>query len=296
MNSLEMRRRTYKEVRELLFSSIQTRRAGSLIRIGDGESVILSYHPNSPSDHLSSHLRLWFGNSLPNQKQLLSLRDRLRGSCRSATVLGIPTLRQCNLHSRYLVSYQCLERHLQRRQKVIVTDAAIHRFLHLSGDLLACLRRSPFIGLVTSQPISELVSQYFMPDELFVKRIPTESSADSSVSSSMSMSWCDDRGILNDFRINPPYRGAPYLVGAGLMGKLICDQIARAGGFAIDIGSIIDGWVENKSRSYFTNYPIQSYQLEHALEFSVLSPKQRFEKFLALIAANEAFAESFCLQ
>ena len=67
------------------------------------------------------------------------------------------------------------------------------------------------------------------------------------------MDWLDQNGFLKDLRFQPPYRGAPYLVGAGLMGKLICDQIRRAGGFAIDVGSIFDGWVENNSRSYFAN-------------------------------------------
>ena len=119
--------------------------------------------------------------------------------------------------------------------------AAVHRFLHLSGDLLACLRGSPFIGVVSSQPISGLVSRYFMPDELFVKRVPGEHSIDLTEPSSSSMEWMDQYGFLKDFRVSPPYRGAPYLVGAGLMGKLICDQIRRSGGFAIDVGSIFDG-------------------------------------------------------
>ena len=150
MSSLEIRRRSYADVREIIISNLSSKSPGSLIRIGDGESVILDYNPNSQSADLTSHLRLWFGDSPPNTSQLSLLRDRLRSSCRSATILGIPTLRQRNLHVRYERSYQCLERILRRRNNVIITDAAIHRFLHLSGDLLACLRKSPFISLVTS--------------------------------------------------------------------------------------------------------------------------------------------------
>lgn len=296
MFPLERRRTSYAIVREALLSAIQLKRPGSLIRIGDGESVILSYNPKSPPQDLSSHLRLWFGNSQPNNHQLVVLRDRLQAACRSAMFLGIPTLRQCKLHERYEVSYQCLERILRRRNQVILTDAAVHRFLHLSGDLLACLRGSPFIGLVTSQPVSDLVSKYFCPFELFVKRIPNEFSPELSPSSSVPISWLDKNNLFNDFRIHPPYRGAPYLVGAGLMGKLICDQIRRAGGFAIDIGSILDGWVTINSRAYFNTYPISSYQLEHALPLSFLGFEQRLDRFLALAAANEACPESFCLQ
>ena len=110
------------------------------------------------------------------------------------------------------------------------------------------------------------------------------------------MDWCDDRGVLKDFRVTPPYRGAPYLVGAGLMGKLICNQIRSAGGFAIDVGSIFDGWVQNNSRSYFANYSPQSYQLEHSLPLIALDSEHRLQQFLELAKANEAFPESFCLQ
>ena len=80
------------------------------------------------------------------------------------------------------------------------------------------------------------------------------------------------------------------------MGKLICDQIRRAGGFAIDIGSVLDGWVDNNSRSYFSNYPPGTYQLGHALPLASLVSGQRLKRFLQLAAANEAFPESFFLQ
>ena len=43
LSSLEARRSSYAEVREVLESTLRARRSGSLIRIGDGESVILGY-------------------------------------------------------------------------------------------------------------------------------------------------------------------------------------------------------------------------------------------------------------
>ena len=297
MSYLEDRRHSYLEVREILASAINAKRSGSLLRIGDGESVILGYKPNLPNEDLSSHLHLWFGDTPPNSRQLLVLRDRLRLACRSATILGIPTLRQCNIHVRYKHSYQFLDQILRRRHKVIITDAAVHRFLHLSGDLLACLRGSPFIGLVTSQAIADLVSHYFIPDELFIKLIPGESPLESIESTSLSSkSWVDNCGFLKEFRINPPYRGAPYLVGAGLMGKLICDQIRRAGGFAIDIGSIFDCWAQVNSRAYFSSYPSHCYDLEHALHMSFLGSEERLHDFLSLATSHESAPESFRLQ
>ena len=258
--------------------------------------MILGYCPESSSPDLSSHLRLWFGDSQPNPDQLLFLRDRLRAACRSALVLGVPTLRQRKLHDRYELSYQCLEKLLRRSHNVNITDAAVHRFLHLSGDLLAFLRGSKFIGLVTSQPIVDIFARYFMPDELFVKSIPGEFCPASHYSFPKSMCWLDDRGYLKDFRIRPPYRGAPYLVGAGLMGKLICDQIRRSGGFAIDIGSVFDGWVEKNTRAYFSQYPSQAYRLEHAAPLACLDSKQRLTQFLELAAAYESCPDSFLLQ
>lgn len=293
--TLESRRQAYSLIRTSLFAAFKRHRPFSLLRIGDGKSVILAHNSSSPQIDLEAHLNLWFGKCLPSANQLLRLQQRLKLACRTSTILGIPTLRQCGLNPRYLTSYNSLVSLLSGRRRVLLTDAAIHRFLHLSGDLLALLRGSPYLGVVTSKPIANEVLRFFRPSQLFVQTVPPESPLLHQEITEHSRSWYDHSGKPLMISIKPPYRGAPYLVGAGLMGKLICDQIRSAGGFAIDIGSLCDGWSSVPSRSYFDNYPPGFYSLEHAYKLSLLSDQTRMEKFLSYIQLYEAAPKSFCL-
>jgi hypothetical protein len=45
-------------------------------------------------------------------------------------------------------------------------------------------------------------------------------------------------------------RGRLVIVGAGYLGKWICDEARTRGGVALDLGSIVDYWVGLKTRSY----------------------------------------------
>jgi hypothetical protein len=56
--------------------------------------------------------------------------------------------------------------------------------------------------------------------------------------------------------------GDAFLVGAGVLGKIYCDEIKARGGVALDIGSILDSWANIPSRDPFkTGSP--AYTLQH---------------------------------
>jgi hypothetical protein len=43
--------------------------------------------------------------------------------------------------------------------------------------------------------------------------------------------------------LSTPHCGKVFLVAAGILGKMYCDQIKIFGGVAIDVGSLADAWV-----------------------------------------------------
>lgn len=297
--NLESSRQSYSKVRELLRNALVRRLPFSLVRVGDGESVIFNYDCHSYSDDLAHHLRLWFGACEPRPEQLLLVKRRLYQACLNATVLGVPTVRQTELHPRYQSTYSVIASKLNRLRSPVIADAAVHRFLHLSGDLLALLRYSPFLGLLTSRHLADLVLSYFKPLSLCYISIPEENlsldSQDRSDRPSESI-WLDSKGNLHPrYRCIPPYRGAPYLVAAGLMGKLICEKIRRNGGIAIDIGSIVDGWSGLNTRSYFSTYPSQFYALDHELSLYSCSSAQRLRNLIHMVTTYESSPSSFKL-
>lgn len=295
MASQELLRSSYQQVRALLIRHYERRQPFSLIRVGDGESVIFDYRSSALHPDLFEHLNLWFGHKHPTPKQLSILRRQLNRACRSALILGIPTQRQRLIHPRYELTYQSLHSLHLPFKKQLLTDAAVHRFLQLSGDLMAILQNSPFLGVISSQPVADCVVKYFNPQDFFFRLIPGEH-LQGSCGRLFSRSWIDQNGHLKLDPIRVPYRGAPFLVGGGLMGKILCNTIRQAGGIAIDIGSIFDGWCSNISRGYFSNYPACYYQLNHAFQMSLLPDEERFEKLLELVHQYESAPDSFSLR
>lgn len=295
-DTLESRRQPYSCVSSHLADALRDRKPFSLLRIGDGESVILRYEQGHDDPDLEAHLRLWFGDQLPTRRQLARIRRQLNGACRKATVLGLPTQRQCELHPRYRTSFEALEQLLNPRSQPIITDAAVHRFLHLSGDLLNCLRKSPFLGLITCRSIVDEVVDCFQPRQLVLHIVPPEQSDNLGSRVAGSCSWFPDGWSHLANVVRPPLRGAPYLVGAGLMGKLICELIRQRGGIAIDIGSVFDGWDAVRSRAYFDRYPPESYRLTHQETLANYSGQERLNHLKSLLDQHEAAPTSFRIE
>jgi len=48
--------------------------------------------------------------------------------------------------------------------------------------------------------------------------------------------------------LSVPFAGAPFVVAAGILGKLYCQRIKALGGFAIDVGSVADVWMGSSTR------------------------------------------------
>lgn len=57
-------------------------------------------------------------------------------------------------------------------------------------------------------------------------------------------------------QLTEPLNGRLYLVAAGILGKLYCNQIKCAGGIAIDIGSLADGWMGHRTRPGLKKLPL----------------------------------------
>ena len=212
-------------------------------------------------------------------------------ACWRATVLGIPTLRQCGIHPRYATPYHELSKLGLARRGVLCADAAVHRFLHLSGDLVATLSAAPFIGLVTSRNVLSVGADVCQPLRLHWHAVPSEH-PDPGASR---LQWFPDRFTQLRCELRPPARGAVYLVGAGLMGKLICELIRSRGGIALDIGSVFDGWALQRTRRYLEHDLNGSYSLHDVADVAQLPSEQRLSRLMELVKLTEEAPGSFRL-
>lgn len=291
--ALEKDRVSYEAVRRIIGDYIQRKKPMSLVRIGDGESVILDWPRSTDSEDLKEHLRLWFGSVELHRSTLKWLNRRLIRACSRARILGIPTPRQVSLHPRYCVSYRHLNILYKQGalKKGEICDAAIHRLLHLSGDLISFLSRTDFIGIISSRYVATQVQEAMNPRILAHYQIPGEHRKEND---SRGLEWQWIPGGYNEIRqrIIIPYKGAVFLVGGGLMGKLLCDDIYRKGGIALDIGSVFDGWIQNDSRAYFKNYSDGMYSLSYASEQARSNEDARLASLKETLIAYERHPES----
>lgn len=290
---LEELRVSYRVVRGVISDQIVQRRPCSIVRIGDGESVILNWPATADSVELRDHLNMWFGTEQLSDRSLGWLKGRLTKACVNAGILGVPTVRQVKLHPRYRSSYECIDSLFKRRlpRGNLICDAAVHRLLQLSGDLGAVLYQADFLGLVTSKSVGTAVQKCLKPRILSQYQIPIERSESKSVKDG-EFQWLP-KGYRELRRaLHVPYKGATFLVGGGLMGKLICEDIRRKGGIAIDIGSVFDGWVLENTRAYFDRYPQEMYTLEFCTSQAGKNDESRVRSLLENLKAFEEHPSS----
>lgn len=153
-------------------------------------------------------------------------------------------------HFGYMAAQEVWLSSLELPTVVRFTDAFAHHHLHkLSPYLADILQDLDFLGVISPHPglaaqlqqrfhIGRVVS-HSLPGE---GRLPTHKPA-----RDMEPTFPDaHRRILDS--LDPPRRGAVYLVAAGLLGKIHCGRIRELGGIALDVGSIVDAWMGYNTR------------------------------------------------
>lgn len=294
-----LERTAYETIRKVIRERYKDHSPFSMIRIGDGESVIFEWPRNRDSEELKRHMRMWFGVESLSDTEMKWLRRRLIEACRGALILGIPTEKQRELHKRYEISYSWMTR-LNGQKRVFrnesyIVDAAIHRLLHLSGDLVSITRGSRFIGLVGCRRAAGQVHKVIKPEIIYEYVIPSEIS-DGCLSGRTENQWLPDRYDLLRKCISVPFRGACFLVAGGVMGKLICQDIVKKGGSALDIGSVMDGWAGRVSREYFGRYDEDTYTLEASERCSEMDDRGRLDRLIEVLKERERYPESFYIE
>ena len=262
-------------VAERVRRHVAEQRGLSLVRIGDGEGVVLS-RLNRPEPILDSYLTTHFGTQVDTSR-LDDLAIRLQAALAGADVIGIrPDVRaprfpadlddmppqallewarehlalrpeersRLDVESAVrLVTLGRWMRHFAWPETALLTSAWIHFDWLESGFLADLALGQERIGLVTGRP--ELASGFrslgiavdHWPVPLrFLRRDP-----------GWTPHFPDRFDELVD-TLEPAFPGQLFLVGAGICGKVYCDVIARRGGIALDIGAVCDAWLGISTR------------------------------------------------
>lgn len=212
----------------------------SMIRLGDGEGAVLGYPTITNRKDVNFLLLRWLRTTAIEETDVLHLVDDLKCAVRDADILGLPRKKQIDSFHLWKAVQESVEKFGLIGKTALLTHTAIHRLLSHALLYRPILENAQFLGIISCRPVAELLQREF---------------------NIANVRWHGVRGALNDpgdvetihyptgYRqlretLEVPFRGALFLVGAGVFGKVYCQWIKERGGIALDIGSIFDSWAK----------------------------------------------------
>lgn len=263
------------EVALLIVDAADDRRPLSLIRLGDGEGVLLPYRSEhaalQQADRLATR-RVWWGDSA--NVDMDEIGRWLRDAAIESDIVGIPDVHRACItllnrstghvteggrSARGLLAAidfsTCeLAKHVQA-----ITSCHIHQSFSYWGIWDLLLPRIGRLSLITCHAglASALATNHGVTIGT-VHLVPPEHKYATGFDAERA-----DRHfpvVFNELReklanVEP---GQAFLVAAGVLGKVYCSWIKQAGGIAIDIGSAADFWCGHETRSIADNNTYRS--------------------------------------
>lgn len=185
-------------------------------------------------------------------EEIAEVAQLMRASVRRADVIGVPPFKPVIVGTTGLLerSVYCLS----TEPGFLPADAAyadvtVHNRLATHPLMFELMRSAPRLVLISSRPCLELDGALHRSD---IERVavPEPQTTDSGHYPGRY------REIMACIEQLPP--GTLVLIGAGVLGKIYCDAVKRAGAVALDIGAVFDAWTGLNTRS--------SYKPEMALK------------------------------
>ena len=222
-----------------VFLSVQEaqklKRPVAVIRLGDGEGAVLGYPGTTSRTDIDRYLTFWLRRKDVPDPEVFALRDQLREAIEQADILGIPRPAQERMHHCWAAVRKAVTK-LDTRADLTLT--ALHRLMQHALLYRPILLNQPFVGLVSCRDVSHRLQDLFRIKQIRWYGIR---GARDQPGITETPHWPDGFEWVRQ-SLEVPFRGAVFLVGGGVFGKIYCHWIKQRGGIAIDIGSIFDSW------------------------------------------------------
>lgn len=218
----------------------------SVVRLGDGEGVVLGYPEITNRHDINEYLLRWIRTTDVSEADVRHLVDELRAAVKGADIVGLPRPKNLAGHANRAV-LDAIETFDLRSPSTLLTDAALHRLLQYALLYRPLVRNADFLGLISCRDVAERLRTMFGiratkwygvrgEDVTHFTHFPVDVPGDVET-----IHYPDGYRELREGLV-VPFPGALFLVGAGAFGKVYCHWIKQRGGVAIDIGSIFDCW------------------------------------------------------
>jgi hypothetical protein len=257
-----------EEVAAQINAAMDEKRGFSLIRMGDGEGAFTKVDAEDEARYANLYRwmrRDWekalFGETFDARGTgYASLVDTLLDVSLEQDIVGVPYAAwvdheyaissargiPCvlNVHRAYLAAAA------RGQRRPFVCDQRIHIELHNHGFVEPILRRAGSVGVISCHSAlpDKMKAAFDLTDvELF--KIPGEKYT-SGLRDQDQMSGEHFPFVFWDIvrRLSVPHEGRVFMIAAGTLAKFYADVIKRHGGIALDLGSLVDGWLNISSR------------------------------------------------
>lgn len=273
----------HDRLRENLLQDIRSGRALSLIRLGDGEGNTLFWRAHAGRYPALARLcmgRIWavmFGGQAARASQWDALGGHMANAVRNATYLGVPTplqyttalaeytrLREPRFDLRgqtgIVAVWDWLASHpgVGAADRSVVVNWHVHKsLLNFYGELV---RAAGNVSVITCYPaLLPALQQSCGVQDGEAWLIPPQAVNINGTPTARHFPTVFDR-IMADIG-SRKRQGQLVLVGAGLPGKAYCEAVRRAGGMAIDVGSLMDVWVGQGVRPYHSTGFVAAHRI-----------------------------------
>jgi len=262
----------YKDVFNFITEAVRNKQPFAMIRYYDGEGAFYNIHTRE-QNYADLRMKYYFGDYPYTKEDLEYISSAITWSIGDADIIGtvppdilmgtkefmenevgedfgkLPFLRKryndamdCDGVWRVLSAFDMTMKHKASHAKLCTKD--IHYELVYSGLIYKLLKELKEVYLITSQPVKEVMDQ-ILPIKVHEIKIPQRALDNDSE---------DNTGHYPDVfnqvqeQLSKDLSGRVFLVGAGPLGKIYCSRIKKQGGIALDMGAVLDSWVNFHTR------------------------------------------------
>lgn len=234
---------TTGEFYEIISDCLEHRVPMSVIRYGDGETMMLDDKPEDTAFILKKVL-----GYVPSNDDIKELKDNLIKAYKECNALGLPTERHLKREDNWSKSLDVFKR--------VVGGYTLTSKLHTSIDVFYdLLSEGYYPKLLNNRDTVNYISCRNL-DNVFKERfnIKNVNSFIISPEPTYTSGWTGDKHYPEQFNKikewikTVPCKGNLCLVGAGIPGKIYNNWFRDQGGVALDAGSVFDAWAGFKTR------------------------------------------------
>ena len=230
---------------EDILNTLQLNRPVSIIRAGDGEKLLLESTQSIPQYQLcmQSVIKRQLGFE-PILSEVEEMRLNLISAYSGADIIGVPMQKNLTSLGKHWQDVEKVVKPFSNTTKYCSTDVAYD--LLYSGGFEQWLTGKKDLVYISCRNIDEQLKDHFKIQNVHSYIISPEAKFTTGYTGEPHYPYHFNK--MEWWLNSAPCKGAPCLIGGGVIGKIYANWCRDRGGVAFDIGAVFDLWAGKATR------------------------------------------------